>query len=191
MRKLILSLAAVAFVTGSALASQVNFNLGYDLAGSMSASKNASGSMDVNSGINLGAEYLFSTSRVFKIGGGLKYLLARETDPELFEFSYLPIYLAVQWNPMGRSQEGNGLFFRGNLGYNIFSNNSPSYEARYGSQTDSGGIYLGFGAGWEFSFGLVVSLSYDLLYGSSKFGVLDVGYSYGKTGLNVGYKLNI
>jgi hypothetical protein len=192
MRKLVLALAVVAFVAGSALANQVNFNLGYDLSSSVSLTKDGSGSTDVNSGVNLGAEYLFSASRVFKIGGGLKYLLPRETDPKKFEFSYLPIYLAVQWNPIGRSQEGNGLFFRGNLGYNIiFSNDSPSYKNYYGSQSDSGGIYLGFGAGWEFSFGLVVSLSYDLLYGSSKYSIWDVGFSYGKTGLNVGYKLNI
>jgi hypothetical protein len=192
MKRLALTLAVVAFVAGSALASQVNFNFGYDLAGSVSGYKDISGSIDIKAGINLGAEYLFTPSRVFKVGGGLKYFLPREADPAGNKFSYLPLYLAVQWNPMGRSLEGNGLFFRGNLGYNLlFSNDSPATKNYYGSQSDSGGLYLSFGAGWEFPFGLVASLSYDLLYGSSDYGVFNYGFSYGKAALTVGYKLNI
>lgn len=188
MRKLVLAvLAVVCLAAGSAFAVDggvINLKAGLDTAGSISGGGDFSGSDDVKMGFTLAGEYLFKFNDVFRLGGGIAYQLPRETDTyDEAKISYMPIYITMELSPISAAR---GVYFKGNLGYNVLFDFD-----RTGYEDDAGGVYLGFGAGYAFNFGLLLEMMYDFHYGTASAGPYDGSISYGKFGLNVGYRINI
>jgi len=80
----------------------------------------------------LNVEYLVTLDRCFsqsldflKCGLGLQYLMPTKIDREFksdIKFSYFPIYFALQFNPLVKSNDEylKGIFVKGNIGYNAY-----------------------------------------------------------------------
>jgi len=207
MKNLVLAMLAVIFMAGTVLANgEVNAGLGLALGGTVKADRSMSaglGPPESNSesaqigGISLYGEYLYLINDIIKVGGGLQYLIEREVadvlDVESSKFSYLPIYLTVQVNPINAAKE---IFLKGNIGYNLLF--TDSIVKGYGPGVDrdeKGGLYYGISAGYEFLFGLVASVSYDVYSSETKYSIGGnydkFEYTYSIIGLNVGYKFKI
>lgn len=187
MKKLVFAVLAMVFLAGSAFAvdgAAINLKVGLDVAGGISGGKDFSGSEDVKAGFSLAAEYLFKFNDVFKLGAGLEYQIPREVDINNdAKISYMPIYISAEVSPIAPLRE---LYFKGNLGYNVlFDWDIDAYKDQ------SGGVYFALGAGYVFDFGLILEAMYSYYYATFTYGPYDGSVSYGKLGLNVGYRFNI
>jgi len=196
MKKFVLAVAAVVFTAGAALAageSFINVKLGLDPIGNADINSfGLGGSKNTKIGFSLAGEYLYQSTDMFSIGGGVEYLLPRQFDvsdgPKL---SYLPIYATVKVNPIETAKE---VFFKANLGYVVLFDMSDVPGA-----DKKGGMYYAIGAGYELPMGLTVDLFYSiyntkLSYTGDFLGTpitVDVNCTYSKVGLNVGYKFKI
>jgi hypothetical protein len=96
----------------------------------------------------------------------------------------MPVYISAEISPISAVRE---IYFKGNMGYNVLFD----YDVT-GFENASGGVYLGFGAGYVFDFGLMLELMYGYYYGSGEtpYGG-NMSLSYGKIGLSAGYRFNI
>ena len=206
MKTLALAMLAVVFMAGVVLANgEVNVGLGLALGGTVKVDRSMSaglGPSESNSesaqigGISLYGEYLYLINDIIKVGGGLQYLIEREVadaSGESPKFSYLPIYLTVQVNPISTAKE---IFLKGNIGYSLLF--TDSVVMGYGPGVDrdeKGGLYYGISAGYEFPFGLVASVSYDVYSSETKYSIGGnydkFEYTYSIIGLNAGYKFKI
>jgi hypothetical protein len=162
-------------------------------------------------GVSLGAEYLYAlplpkASLLYpgflKIGAGASYLLPRsgwggtETDPntgrtdtEVTDFSLLPFYGIIQVNP---SQNFSGLFVRGIIGYTLFLQwDQQPDEGAWGDR--GGGLHWGVATGYEFDWGLFVEYAYTQSYFTCDVNgaPLTTDFTYGKSGLAIGYKIRL
>ena len=193
-------------MSGAALAErgEINAGLGLALGGTVKAERSSSAGLGLSGsnsesaklgGISLYGEYLYPVHEIVKLGGGLQYLVEREVADvdESPKFSYLPVYFTIQVNPINAAKE---VFFKGNIGYSLLF--TDSWDAGYGSginRDEKGGFYYGISAGYEFPFGLVASISYDVYSSETKYSVGGnydkFEYTYGIIGLNAGYKFKI
>jgi hypothetical protein len=191
MKKVLLSVLAVAFLAGAAFAGdgskgQINVEVGVDVAGNV---KYGNVSYTPETGFSLGAEYLYPVLDILKVGIGVQYLTPRKIDSNYInKLSYIPVYVAVQLNPITTVPE---IFFRGNLGCAIFNMSDSDHLSR-----TNGGLTWGLGAGYEFPFGLFIEAIYSFYYSSterdsSASQVIKYDFTYSKLGLNVGYKFNL
>jgi hypothetical protein len=196
MKKSLLALLAVAFLAGSAVAGgdgsngEINAKLGIEIgsySGDMSDFEQKPGT-----GFNITAEYLYPVADIVKVGAGVGYLFDRavntDTEPgdDEQKFSIIPIYLTAQVNPISSAKE---VFFKANLGYSILKVDSDFGDAK-------NGFMYGLEAGYEFPFGLLVSVDYTMyacgIEGKDSDGTAwDYNFNYGKFGINVGYKFKI
>lgn len=118
-----------------------------------------------------------------------------------YSYSYLPVYFTLQVNPFINSFEEylHGIFVKGNIGYNVLFDfkmeNSTNYKF-----DNSRGIYYGFFAGYEFQFGLIFDLGYNVYKSKSEFYNVAEDVSESKKRMNltcsnltfsVGYKFKI
>lgn len=131
-------------------------------------------------------EYLYPFMSNLKAGAGVEYLFPRELDYDGSpEVSFMPVYATIQFHPL--KNIAPEIFVKGNVGYNFLLD----LDAK-DANGQKGGMYFGFGAGYEFDFGLILEATYNFYYASweTKPG-RDVDFSYSKLGINVGYKFNI
>jgi len=207
MKKLALAALAVVFMAGAVFAAdekgEVNVGLGLALGGSAKykisnsfSNPDFEGSDSKNAklgGISLFAEYLYPVLEIVKVGGGFQYLLEREIVKDGPKFSYFPIYLTVQVNPLSGA-DIKEVFLKGNLGYNLsFTDNADPFPGV--NKDEKGGIYYGLAVGYEFPFGLITSLSYDSYVSETKYSEsgdwVKMEYNYHIIGFNVGYKFKL
>ncbi|GHT66683.1 hypothetical protein AGMMS50222_09770 [Endomicrobiia bacterium] len=156
-------------------------------------------------------EFLLPVNDSIKAGIGSGYLYPRKIgkkDSKELTFSYLPIYGTIQINPISSAK---GVFFKGNIGYTFFfnsiGNGKPSVtidDYPDGKQLDenndkiknlknSGGLYCGIGAGYEFSNGLTLDAMYSYCAPSCSYDDSDSSHKWDcgthLVSINLGYKL--
>ncbi|MDR3243754.1 MAG: porin family protein [Elusimicrobiota bacterium] len=192
MKKLVIAVAAAVFFAGSVFAAgEINVKAGVQLGGSLKVEGGGeSTSFTPPEGFSIGAEFLYPVAKIVKVGGGVDYLVARKIDKDASsnasEVSFIPIYAAIQVNPIAAA---DGVFFKGKVGYSIFSLSNLGSE-----QTTKGGLTWGLGAGYEFPFGLILGLSYDFYYSAIEDSrddrdTMDITYS--ALTVAVGYKFKL
>jgi hypothetical protein len=190
MRKSLLTVLALAFLSGYAFASdgsngEINVLAGVNVAGTISF-EGSDDDLKPDAGFAIGAEYLYPVvADIVKVGIGVQYLFPTKADSDAeSKISYVPIYATVQVNPISVAKE---VFFKANIGYAVISV----------SDLDDGvdakdGFICGLGAGYEFPFGLILSADYSFYYASlSEEGHEDSDFNYSKLGLNAGYKFKL
>ncbi|MDR1952279.1 MAG: hypothetical protein LBQ37_02045 [Elusimicrobiota bacterium] len=172
-------------------------------------------------GYSLFSEYLYQpVNSKYKFGFGLGYILTNDVSLKISDneakdsdksgirptLQYIPIYITVQVNPFDLAK---GVFFKGNIGYSFFHLNwNKNFEELFGDSNTreslNGGFYGELAAGYEFSYGLILQLSYSFItsWAEYKFrtpGVDDItpweangkqtfNFSYHKIGISLGYK---
>lgn len=194
MKKVLLAVLAVAFVSGSAMSASIGVKAGVDFGGSISGSGDTSGSTDVKSGFSLAGEVLFPVSPVVELGGGLEYVAPRDFDVsgDKSKFTYMPIFFTI--NVHAWPNAAPGVFFKSNLGYNVMFSEDWS-ERGYTARDSKGGVYFGLGGGYVFDFGLSLDLMWGIYNASTEARRgsrdWDLGFNLSKVTLSVGYKFNI
>jgi hypothetical protein len=184
MKKVVLAVFAALFLAGSAFAGdgttgEINVKVGVDVAGTFGGDFNG----DTETGFSAAAEYLYPVSSKFKVGAGVGYLFPREIDKsDGAKISLVPIYAIAQVNPITEVPE---VFFKVNLGYNTFDVTDTDGADKLG------GVTFGFGAGYEFPFGLILEAAYSYYTIGLDDASGKVSGNYSKFGLNAGYKFKL
>ncbi|MDR1941508.1 MAG: hypothetical protein LBQ47_04205 [Endomicrobium sp.] len=190
---LVLAVLAVMFVSGAAFA-EFNLRTSFDFSGNIESKSPGysyyNHSEDINPSATISGEYIRSVvGQYLKIGGGFEFMIPKFRDVDSYSsyhndaIFFLPLYLSLQTNPVQPVPE---LFFRLNLGYNIFF-----YDDSVGSAWDQkGGLYYAFVTGWEFPFGLFVDLTYAFYNASleSSRYINEYDITYSRVAVGVGYK---
>lgn len=185
-------------------------------------------SIGLNPGITLSAEYLYEVMpELVKVGMGISYLSARKTVDEFgirrynfssaygryeapisrydeVAFSWIPIYITIQANPL---TEYKPLFFKTNIGYTSYFNAYLEKAPKDIKVEKSLGAYWGISSGIEFGNGFIAEIGFDMLFSQAKFlwdmqanDRYDNGYraggsyqfgTYRRFFINAGYKFKI
>ncbi|AKL98513.1 outer membrane beta-barrel protein [Endomicrobium proavitum] len=186
MKKLVLAALAVVVLAGSALA-DFNLRLGVDFAGAVDAVKNKK----MDTGFTVGVEQTFGLIPKLEVGLGAEILIPRKYADAKGASTYLPLYLTVKANPILTAP---GVFFKGNVGYNVLALQADISSDFGGSAGLSGGMYYALAAGYELPLGLFFDLTYAI-YNSELTSVNvnniigNKGSSYSTLRLNAGIKL--
>lgn len=132
-------------------------------------------------GFTLSADYMYSVSKIIKVGGGLQYLMPGKIDfvDENYKFSTIPIYISGEINPFEVLSE---IYFKLNIGTHIKSD--IDYKELKGG---FGGFYVSCGGGYQYKSGLQIEIMYS--YHSIKPSLGD--FEYNKLGINIGYRFDI
>lgn len=195
---------------------ELNVKIGTHLFGKMNVNyknpdlNDRNGVRDSDIGVDFTGEYLISCAHlledieILKLGAGVSYLLPTgiNTDNGKYFYSYLPIYFTLQVNPFINSFDEylHGIFVKGNIGYNILfdfkAENLPNCKF-----DNSGGIYYSFFGGYEFCFGLIIYVGYNVHKSNSKVseynsaGIIgnkeSINLAYSYVTLGAGYKFKI
>jgi hypothetical protein len=193
--KFVLAGMAAVFMSAAAFA-EFNLRASVDISGDyeITAPDSGSNTADVKTSLTLSGEYLRSVGNLgnyLKIGGGFEVLVPRPYEYNSHEvddgFWFLPLYLAIQTNPVPPVPE---LFFKFNLGYNLLY-----FDKNYDSDSTKnyrGKLYYSFVTGWEFPFGLFFDLTYAVYNGNfeakSETQGVKVDIAYTRVGIGAGYK---
>jgi hypothetical protein len=237
MKKIVLAVLAVFVLSVSSYALKLDLNLkaGVDFTGKLggkyqgtvkvnddseSTSKlDVSG--DTSGGMSFFAEALIPVNKALKLGAGFGYLPPirvssleidnKKIEPQTMDLSFVPIYAAVQLNPINSVPE---VFFKGNIGFALaymtlkdvnisvtgFDDKNETLDL------DSAGLYLELATGYEFGFGLILQLAYTYIYVNTMSHDLTIHYStgyeyslkdeftdisYSKLGITLGYKFKL
>jgi hypothetical protein len=170
-------------------------------------------------GVSVAAEYMIDGSKIIPalepltFGLGIKYLTRRRGDDggiwdEGAALSCLPVYLVFQLNPFLQLDGLKKFYLKFDIGWiaSVNLNLKPQIEADLKEDKIDGnaselnyGLYRAISLGYEFPFGLIFELSYNLY--PLSFGQLCSEYDeinsymihldYSVLGINIGYKLNI
>jgi hypothetical protein len=195
---------------------ELNVKIGAQLLGKMDVnyknpdSNDNNGTRDSNWGGTFTVEYLISCKHLLegienlKFGAGLSYLLPRgiDTIDSKYSYSYLPIYFALQVNPFMSSFDEylHGIFIKGNIGYDVLFDFKVKDFSNY-KVDNTGGIYYGFFAGYEFQFGLIFDLGYNVYKSKSEVSQYNasgisidkksIDFTCSNVTLSLGYKFKI
>jgi len=197
MKKLILKLCfavmAVAFMSGAALA-EFNLRLTLDTPGTFTMKGTNSIDYDVDFSATFSGDFMKRVAgQYLKLGGGFEIPSPRKFSYKSHSSNdpiwYLPLYFSVQTNPVPNA----GLFFKLNIGYNLFFLNT-NWDASYRSNFSyNGGLYYAFAAGYEFPFGLIADVTYAVYNGTLKYThyytPVSFDETYKKVGVSIGYKV--
>ncbi|MDR3113740.1 MAG: hypothetical protein LBU09_05125 [Endomicrobium sp.] len=194
LSKIVLAAAAAAFMSSAAFA-EFNLRTSVDIAGDYEQGDNYR-TFDVETSATLSGDYLRGIGglgKYLKIGGGFEILAPKFykhnstgwDDP----FWFLPLYISIQTNPVPPVPE---LFFRLNLGYNLFFIDT-NFDASGWAETYKGGLYYSFVTGWEFPFGLFFDITYAFYNGTitqerAFYSTRESDYLYSRLGVGIGYK---
>lgn len=132
---------------------------------------------DLNTGLIFAGEFLilyeyFSESvKNFKFGFGFSYLPLRDYNKNTnISISYLPVYFTLQVNPFigAKNEVLHGIFLKGNMGHNVLFDFKDKGKGLYNNSKPNkiNGLHYAFSTGYEFAFGLIVYLSYNVYMGS-------------------------
>jgi hypothetical protein len=163
---------------------ELNVKVGSQFLGKMDVNyKNAgpddkNGTRDSDIGFIVTGEFLIpfrhflDDMNSLQFGAGLSYSFPRRinTASSTYSYSYLPVYFTLQVNPFINSFEEylNGIFVKVNIGYNVLSDFKMEDSTNY-KFDNTRGIYYGFFAGYEFQFGLIFDLGYNVYKSESEF----------------------
>ncbi|MDR1695766.1 MAG: outer membrane beta-barrel protein [Endomicrobium sp.] len=160
---------------------EIDIRIGFDpLSGVSYMGGDEVGGFDYSSvpdtGVSLGAEYIFPVSTMFRFGGGAQYITQRETDGYRSadgKISYVPVYAVVQANPLWFLP---GIFFKFNAGYSFFffeNDRNPYTRISAGNN----GFTWGFAAGVTVTKDWSVEVSYNKYYSS-----INIDWTTGESG---------
>lgn len=174
---LIVVLTLVLFVSSAAFADNIGINLGFDFGGTYSI-----GSESTNSGIVIGAEYLFTQFAEFNLdyGFGLEYQFSRSRTVTPGDFNFIPIYATGTYYFKDAGNDRVTPFVTARLGYDLFSGDN-TYK---GFNDLTGGIYFAVGGGVYIGDIGSVKLLYDVNNGSRG----DTSLTYSKLRLLYSYQ---
>ncbi|MDR2425617.1 MAG: hypothetical protein LBD46_00300 [Endomicrobium sp.] len=185
--------AVAAFMAGTAFA-EFNLRTSIDFQGEYKQKDVRT--FDAETSATFSGDYLRSIGGLgdyLKIGGGFEVLIPRLYKYNSVEvddvFWFFPLYLSIQTNPIRPVPE---LFFRFNLGYNLFYIDT-NYDVSGWNETYTGGLYYAFVTGWEFQFGLFLDITYAFYNGNIKqersfYATKESDFTYSRLGIGVGYK---
>jgi hypothetical protein len=127
--------------------------------------------LNLNTGFIVSGEFLipceyFSESvENFKFGMGVSYLFPRDYKRNAnVSISYLPVYFTLQVNPFIGTQNKvfYGIFLKGNVGHNFLFDFKDKGLYNNSKLDKTGGLHYAFSTGYEFPFGLIIDLSYNV-----------------------------
>jgi hypothetical protein len=161
-----------------------------DFAGTMTASKDGSGDLDVNMGFGAGAEVMVGISQGLQVGGGAQFLLSRAFSKYTDEkFAFIPFYGLVSYSfDLGIVSP----YAIGRIGYDLFTGN----DAFKGSGDLTGGLYFAIGGGAAIkipnsTLGAFVEADYSMNNGTYSYSIIDIGFAYKRLELCAGVSFSL
>jgi opacity protein-like surface antigen len=205
MKKLLSAVLVIVFLSAAEVfaAPEINVKAGFDFANNATlyskdkvfgytAKDDTTKTSDI--GFQAGGEILFPVWKFIKIGGGLAYVAPRQinkndesSDP--LKISMIPIYFTAQANPIKKIPE---IFFKTDIGFSVLTFSGASG----GISLPGSAVYVGIGGGYEFSFGLILDLSYHFYSSTTESDTAgnhkyEWSYSFGSAVLSAGYKFKL
>ncbi|MDR1195048.1 MAG: porin family protein [Endomicrobium sp.] len=178
MKKLLASILCTIFAVSSSFALTIIPRVGFDIPSTMNNEKEPD--QETKLGFVIGVEARGEISNYFGWGAGAEYLVPRGfvNDSDDNDFSFLPVYASLRFYPLGAWDKVRP-YIKVNAGYSVIASSQ-------GDEDMKGGVYTAIGLGTQYQKFIVEVMAsiYDGEYD-------DIGISYQKIGITLGYKFNI
>jgi hypothetical protein len=200
MRKII-TVLAVLTVSSSAFAWQVVPKISVDIPGAYGMGEYSGGTLF---GLSLGGELLQDYSKTFVYGAGVQYLLSRKVTSILgypvtkdVSFGYVPVYgtAMLKFSQSRRKElhnyrDNTSSYAKLNLGYNMLYYGNDTFT--FSTDTLSGGLYWGAGAGMIIDKRYRVEIMYDSYAGTRQRNTGEtINDTYAKISIALGYSFDL
>jgi hypothetical protein len=178
MKKVLAAILCAFFAVSSSFALVIIPRIGVDIPSTMNYEKEPD--EETKLGLVIGAEARGQISSYFGWGAGAEYLLPRgyvNADGDN-DFSFLPVYVSLMFYPLGAWDRARP-YIKANAGYSIIASSAGDADL-------TGGVYTAMGLGMEYQ-SFVAEIMASIYNGEYD----DMGVSYQKIGITLGYKFNI